>query len=104
MEVANDIQWEGDSQERLFERAVERQAYGNFHGHSKLGSRLLQEVQDKIQEVSQNLNLYNERDDEERVAPLASSKYVLVYKKEYYKDGAGGTQVRFLIIDVRKSY
>ncbi|MGB0452475.1 MAG: hypothetical protein ACPGJV_02075 [Bacteriovoracaceae bacterium] len=96
MEGANDIQWEGDSYQRLLERAAEKEVYGNYHGHASLGTRLLQEVQDKIQEISQNLNLYNVRADDERVAPLPGSGCVLVYKKEYYKDLVGTTLVRLL--------
>ncbi len=104
MEVANDIQWNGDSYERLIERALERESWGNYNGNTNLGKRLLQEVTDKVKEVSLNLNLYSERDDDERLAPLSSSGYVLVYKKEYYNNIGGSKLVRLLIIDVRKSY
>lgn len=96
MESAHDIQWDGDSRERLLERAAGREAYSRVHGPPNLGGRLLQEVQNKISELAENLNLYSERDNQERVAPLSSSKYVLVYKKEYYEDGTGKTQARLL--------
>ena len=69
MEVANDIQWNGDSYERLIERALERESWGNYNGNTNLGKRLLQEVMDKVKEVSQNLNLYAERDDDETSSP-----------------------------------
>ena len=104
MEAAHDIQWYSNSYVRLLERAAERQAYGNYHGHPNLGGRLLQEVQNKIKEISQNLNLYPKRDDDERVASLSSSNFVLIYKKEYFKNISETKQVRLLIIDIRKSY
>lgn len=104
MEFTHEIEWYGDSRERFLERAIERESWGNYNGHSNLGRRLIQEVQDKIREVSENLNLYQVRDDDERVAPLASSGYVLVYQKEYFKNAEGLTAVRLIIIDVRKSY
>ena len=104
MEIANDIKWSGDSYSRLVERAIEREAWGNYNGNSNLGKRLIQEVNDKINEISKNLNLYAERDNDERLVPLPGSGYALIYKKEYYNNINGSKLTRLLLIDVRKSY
>ncbi len=104
MEIANSIVWFGNSRDRFLARAEERQAWGNYNGNKDLGRRLIQEVQDKIKEISSNLNLYAERDNNERVTPLSSSGYTLIYKKDYYINPDGTKQVRLLIIDIRKNY
>ncbi len=104
MEFADEIVWRGDSRERFIQRAIERESWGNYNGHACLGKRLIEEVQNKLKEISENLNLYQLRNDSERVAPLALSGYVLVYQKEYFKNDQGLKAVRLLIIDVRKSY
>lgn len=103
MENTSEIEWFGDAQERLIERAKAREVWGDYEGISNLGRKLLQEVTVKISEISNNLNLYTERENEERVAPLESG-YILVYKKIYYKDNQNQTLVKLLLIDVRKSY
>ncbi len=103
MESTAEIEWNGDAEERFSEKAIARQEWGTDNGHSNLGRKLIQEVRDKINEISGNLNLYPVRSDDERVAPL-SSGYVLIYKKVYFKDAAGATQVKLLLIDVRKHY
>jgi len=72
MEIPDEIEWYGDSQVRFIEGALEREAWGNYNGSLNLGKRLIQEVQDKISEISKNLNLYQERKEKERVAPLSS--------------------------------
>lgn len=105
MEIADDVQWNGDAEERLIERAIAKNHWGQTNGYKNLGRRLIIEVTNKIEEIRNNINLYEERDDSERVAPLASSKCVLVYKKEYFTyTDSGSTKVRLLILDVRKSY
>ena len=103
MESTTEIEWLGDARERLIERAKAREAWGDYEGISNLGKRLLQEVTEKISEISQNLNMYTERNDEERVAPLESG-FVFVYKKSYYEDSLKVKKVKLLLIDVRKSY
>jgi hypothetical protein len=103
MEFTNEIEWYGDSKNRFLERAIEREAWGHYNGNPDLGRRLLQEVQNKIKEVANNLNMYQERENNERVAVLAESNYVLVYKKEYIKT-SDGNKVKLLVLDVRKSY
>ncbi|MBI2519775.1 MAG: hypothetical protein HYV97_05140 [Bdellovibrio sp.] len=104
MEVADEIEWYGDSEERFIERAIEREAWGNYNGNHGLGVRFIREVQDKISEISKNLNLYQQRTGEERVAPLLSSGYVLVYRKEHFEDARGTMKARLTLLDVRKSY
>ena len=104
MESADVIEWYGDSYERFIERAIERQAWGHYNGHENLGKRLVQEVQDKIKEIAGNLNLYQARVDEERVATLFSNEFVLIYLKRYFQDIKGNKKVMLVIIDVRKSY
>ena len=103
MESTVEIEWFFDARERLIELAKGRENWGDYEGISSLGKRLLQEVTEKILEVSRNLNLYNERDDEERVATLDCG-FVLIYKKVYYKNAEDITVVKLLIINVRKSY
>ncbi len=103
MESTEDIAWFGDSEERLLERALERELYGKYHGHQNLGLRFLQDINAKISEIAENLNLYSERNDKERVAPL-NSGHVLIYKKEYSNDSGGTPHIQLLLIDVRKSY
>ena len=104
MEVADEIEWYGDSEERFIERAIEREAWGNYNGNYGLGVRFIREVQDKISEISKNLNLYQQRNGEERVAPLLASGYVLVYRKEHFENAQGITKARLTLLDVRKSY
>lgn len=103
MESTLEIEWFGDAKERLIERAKAREDWGDYQGISHLGRKLIQEVTEKISEVSQNLNLYAERNDEERVAPLESG-FVFIYKKIYYIDNLKMKQAKLLLIDVRKSY
>ena len=103
MESTLEIEWFGDAKERLIERAKAREDWGDYQGISHLGRKLIQEVTEKISEVSQNLNLYAERNDEERVA-LLESGFVFIYKKIYYIDNLKMKQVKLLLIDVRKSY
>lgn len=103
MESTLEIEWFGDAKERLIERAKAREDWGDYQGISHLGRRLIQEVTEKISEVSQNLNLYGERNDEERVAPLESD-FVFIYKKIYYVNKAEEKMVKLVIIDIRKSY
>lgn len=103
MESTTEIEWLGDAKERLIERAKAREDWGDFQGISHLGRRLIQEVTEKISEISKNLNLYSERNDEERVAPIDSG-FVLVYKKAYYTDSMEIKKIKLLLIDVRKSY
>lgn len=104
MEIPDDIKWYGDSQARFIERALEREAWGNYQGNFHLGKRLIQEVQDKIMEITKNLNLYQLREDEERVAPLPSSGYVLIYRKEFLKEDSGSSKLTLVIVDVRKFF
>ena len=61
MESTLEIEWFGDAKERLIERAKARENWGDYQGISHLGRRLIQEVTEKISEISQNLNLYAER-------------------------------------------
>lgn len=103
MESTIEIEWFGDARERLIERAKAREVWGDYEGISHLGERFLDEVLGKISEISQNLNLYAERNDEERVAPLESG-FIVVYKKIYYTDSLKIKKVKLLLIDVRKSY
>ncbi len=103
MESTLEIEWFGDAKERLIERARAREDWGDYQGISHLGRRLIQEVTEKISEVSQNLNLYGERNDEERVAPLESD-FVFIYKKIYYTDTQGLNVVKLRVIDVRRNY
>lgn len=103
MESTLEIEWFGDAKERLIERAKAREDWGDYQGISHLGRRLIQEVTEKISEVSQNLNLYGERNDEERVAPLESD-FIFIYKKIYYVNKAEEKMVKLVIIDIRKSY
>ncbi len=103
MESTLEIEWFGDAKERLVERAKAREDWGDYQGISHLGRRLIQEVTEKISEVSQNLNLYGERNDEERVAPLESG-FVFIYKKTYYTDSPELSATKLLIVDVRRSY
>ena len=103
MEFAHEIEWQGDSEERFIHRAIEREAWGNYEGNPNLGQRLVHEVQGKIKEISGNLNLYQERDNKDRVVALPSNGYELVYQKEYFKDG-DLPKIRLVVVDVRKSY
>ena len=64
MESTTEIEWFGDAKERLIERAKAREDWGDYQGISHLGRRLIQEVTEKISEISKNLNLYSERNDE----------------------------------------
>ncbi len=102
MEKADIIQWSGFSESRFLERALEREAWGNYNGFPNLGKRLIEEVQYKIKEISENLNLYQIREGDERVVPLESG-FILIYRKEYYST-EDGKKLCLLIIDVRKSY
>ncbi len=103
MEIPDEIVWFGDSKIRFIERALEREAFGNYNGNLNLGKRLIQEVQDKIREISNNLNLYQQRNDEDRVAPLSASGFVLIYRKEYFHTNER-KKVRLVIIDIRESF
>ena len=103
MESTIEIEWVGDTKIRLIDRATVRQRWGDYEGISNLGKRLIQEVTEKISEVSKNLNLYSERNNEERVAPLESG-YVFIYKKVYYANELQESKVKLLVIDIRKSY
>jgi hypothetical protein len=103
MEITIEIEWFGDTKIRLIDRANARQRWGDYEGISNLGKRLIQEVTEKISEVSKNLNLYNERNNEERVAPLESG-YIFIYKKVYYANELKENKVKLLVIDIRKSY
>ena len=103
MESTTEIEWLGDARERLIERAKAREIWGDYEGISNLGKRLLHEVTEKISEISQNLNMYAERNGEERVAPLESG-FVLIYKKDYYVDNFNNKQIKLLLIDVRRNY
>jgi hypothetical protein len=104
MDIPEDIKWFGDSKARFLERALEREAWGNYEGNLNLGKRLIQEVQDKITEISKNLNLYQIREGEYRVAPLSLSGYVLIYRKESIKERTGSRKVILVIVDVRKFF
>lgn len=103
MEVPDEIVWFGGSKIRFIERALERESFGNYNGNLNLGKRLVQEVQDKISEITYNLNLYQQRNDEDRVAPLSLSGYVLIYRKEYFQMN-NENKIRLVIIDIRKSF
>jgi hypothetical protein len=103
MESTTEIEWFGDAKERLIERAKAREDWGDYQGISNLGKRLIQEVTEKISEIFKNLNLYSERNDEERVAPLESG-FVLIYKKIYYTDSLEIRKVKLVLLDVRKNY
>lgn len=46
---------------------------------------MISEVDNKIQEIKKNLNLYSERENAERVVPLFESNHVLIYKKAEVK-------------------
>lgn len=104
MDSAIDVLWNGDSEIRFLERALEREAWGNYNGNAKLGQRFIEEVQHKILEISKNLNQYQVRENDERVVPLEKSGYILIYRKEIFYSGNGVQQFRCLILDVRKSY
>lgn len=84
---------------RFIERAIELEIWGNYEGHPHLGRRLISEVDDKIQEIKKNLNLYSERENAERVVPLFESNHVLIYKKAEDQ----GRRI-LMIVDVRRFY
>lgn len=103
MEFTDEVEWYGNSKERFIERALDREAFGMWEGNPELGKRLIQEVQEKIIEISRNLNQYQERENGERVAPLAKNNYVLIYQKEYFQYN-NLSKVKLVIIDIRKSF
>jgi hypothetical protein len=99
MEKADEISWLGDAEERLIERAASLEAH-----KTGLGQRLLQEVSSKITDISQNLNVHQERAQGERVAVLEKSNFILVYKKVPFKDNKGNVKLCLVVTSVRRSY
>jgi hypothetical protein len=105
MESADEIKWAGDSRARFVERAIELETWGNYEGHPNLGKRLILEVDEKIQEIKGNLNLYSVRENEERVVPLSTSSHILIYKKvDILNPSMATNYIQLLIIDVRRFY
>lgn len=104
MEIAHFIEWSGDSRARFIERAIELEVWGQYEGHFGLGKRLIAEVDDKLKELKLNVNLYSERQNEERVVPLASSNHVLIYKKDHIHLSTKTNAIKILVIDVRRFY
>lgn len=99
MEIAESVEWFMDSRDRFIERAIELEIWGNYEGLPHLGRRLISEVDNKIQDIKKNLNLYSERENAERVVPLFESNHVLIYKKAEVK----GRRL-LMIIDMRRFY
>jgi hypothetical protein len=105
VESADTIEWFGDSRTRFIERAIELEIWGDYEGHPDLGKRLISEADTKIRDIAKNLNLYSEREAEERVVPLTVSNHVLIYKKVYYTDVVSKkSKIQLLILDVRRFY
>jgi hypothetical protein len=105
MESADIVEWSGDSRIRFIERAIELEIWGNYEGHPNLGKRLISEVDTKIQEIKDNLNLYSVRENEERVVNLSVSNHVLIYKKIYLTGiSSHDNKPQLLILDVRRFY
>lgn len=98
MESTETIEWIGDSRSRFIERAIELEIWGDYEGHPHLGRRLMTEVDQQIQLIKTNLNLYSIRENDERVVPLGNSNHILIYMKIFRPDPI------LLIIDIRRFY